>query len=212
MKKIFVFYGYKGSGKDTCYEILRDKLGASKISFADKLKTVCWDLFKLKIKDPDRIWGAIDKKEEPITNWEISDFIRQTYNFEEQYWTGRRVLQFIGTQVGREMYGSIWVDLTKINIEEENNVLTCITDCRFLNELEMLHNLDPTEYQVILVKVVRGSVDNEYSTHSSEAELKLFKPDYTINNNGTLQDLHHKVLGLSDQIARQEMISRTKKT
>ena len=107
MKQVYVFYGYKGSGKDTCYEILRDKLGAVKVSFADKLKEVCWDLFQTKLKHPDRIWGAIDVKEELLTDWPITDFIKKTYNFSEDFWSGRRILQFMGTEVGREIYSSI---------------------------------------------------------------------------------------------------------
>jgi len=185
MQKIIVFYGSKGSGKDTCCKMVRELSGNRLIhlSFAEKLRKVVWELFGDKIKDKHKIWGAIEEKESPIEGWEIPSSL----GYPEKYWTGRRLLQWFGTDICRNIYGEIWVNALIKQIHEKipGPYDICITDCRFLNEYEALRKIKNT----IFVKVVRELGSNEFSTHASEKDLPLFKEDIVVNNTSTLEDL-----------------------
>jgi hypothetical protein len=193
-KNIFVFYGEKGSGKDTCYGLFTDLSNDScKLSFAEKLKSVCWFLFKTKLKDSERLYGAIKKKEEPIEGWEIPDDIREQCGFNEKLWSGRRLIQWFGTDVCRKIYDSIWIDLLLEDISTQQAQTICITDCRFLNEYEALRNLEKDGFNVLFFKIERELEDNEYSGHASEKEIYKFQPDHVINNCGDVNFLKEKV-------------------
>jgi hypothetical protein len=50
--------------------------------------------------------------------------------------TAREVLQYMGTEVFRKMYGNVWVDACIRKIQKEQPKLAVITDCRFPNEVE----------------------------------------------------------------------------
>jgi hypothetical protein len=196
MKKVRVIYGYKGSGKDTCVSLMMPERHPCTLSFADELRKVCWMLFENKIKDKERLYGAIDKKEEIIEGWLIPQDIKEQCGFEEQYWTGRRILQWMGTDVCRKVYSSIWVDKLIDKIKITPNELICITDCRFLNEYEALKKLNSSECDVQFIEVVRDRETNEFSTHASEKDLKHFKHDCRIYNNCSLDMLKPLVLSL----------------
>ena len=185
MNKIIVFYGSKGSGKDTCYGIIKKLSGRHivHLSFAEKLRKSVWELFKDKIIDKHRIWGAIDEKEAPIEGWEIPSSL----GYPEKYWTGRRLLQWFGTDICRTVYGQIWVNalIEQIHDKIPGPYDVCVTDCRFLNEYEALRNIKNT----IFVNVIRNLNENGFSNHASEKDLPFFKEDIVINNNSTLEDL-----------------------
>jgi len=221
MKQIVVFYGYKGSGKDTCYEILRDiyfdrkiesmTVGGKirslfgkdlqvktieKLSFAGKLREIVWDLFKNKIVDKNLLNGSIEQKETPIEGWEVPQDVKDSCGFTETYWTGRRLLQWFGTEVCRNVYRDVWVDAFVDQLKESDEDVICITDCRFRNEYETLKNLDKDEFEVSFIHVDRSTDDNEYSTHASEKDLKTFDCDVRIKNDGSLRELQDEITKL----------------
>ena len=204
MQKVIVFYGTKGSGKDTCYELLQKiqffKFSSlvQKVSFADYLKEVVFRLFKTKIVDRDRIYGTIDKKEEEITDWKIPEDIKVKCGFTEDNWSGRRLLQWFGTDVCRNVYSDVWVDSLAENIESMTQAnIIAITDCRFKNEYMKLKELG-TKYEVIFIKIVRNEIqDNNFSTHSSEKDMADFEFDIEIDNSGTLIQLENTLTALS---------------
>jgi len=200
MKKIVVFYGGKGSGKDTCFEILeklcffRKGKNIQKVFFADYLKEVVWSLFKTKIVDKERIWGSIERKEEPIDGWEIGDLIHDTCDFKEIYWTGRRLLQWFGTDVCRYVHDNVWVDSFAQTIDSKAPITDVfgVTDCRFKNEYDMLVSLKD-RYDVLFIHVKRHSDDNEFSGHASERDMKDFGCDIELDNTGSLENLKHQI-------------------
>ena len=145
--------------------------------------------------------------------------------------TPRRLLQLLGTECGRDIiHPNIWVnslmsDYDKVNNndaycaegEEAINALYpnwIITDMRFPNEMEAV-----VKRKGITIRVVRPKVEvlvdkmRPYSDlvhyripmpeeHESETALDNATFDYTINNNGTIEDLIEKV----KQILIQEKI------
>jgi hypothetical protein len=50
--------------------------------------------------------------------------------------TGRHILQVMGTDIFRDIYGDVWVDACLKQIQDEAPELAIVTDCRFPNEVE----------------------------------------------------------------------------
>ena len=111
------------------------------------------------------------------------------------YYSFRFLLQFIGTEIGRNMLGTnIWInalfnsiDVDPVNREE----LVIVSDSRFLNELR------ESKFSIRLTR----SVDNE-DNHESETALDghdIF--DWTIDNqNMDLEELERKVTDIAHTI------------
>jgi hypothetical protein len=207
VKKIVVFYGYKGSGKDTCYEIFQKRaffkhnLVSTKLSFAELLRKVIWSLFKNKIGDREYISGSIERKETEIEGWEIPNKLREENNWSEKNWTGRRLLQWFGTDVSRTVYDEVWVEgLVNTLYEKESNFdVFGITDCRFPNEYAKLRDLSK-EFDVHFVKIERNVGDNEFGQHESEKYIDTFEYDHIIHNNSDLDHLTEETNKLAIEI------------
>ena len=211
---IVVIYGKKGSGKDTAAQFILNKYAKSRrISFADTLKHLAWVLFHHKVQDPTLIFGDVDQKERPIEGWEIPKHTRKKLKTKNQFWTGRKLLQWLGTDVLRKDAGyyGIWVEraitvMSEIiagnqKAKETSQVVSplVVTDCRFANEYKALETLGLYS-KVFFVKITRDSVvDNSDSKHSSEQGIKEFECDYEISNNGTLDDLEVSMLEFCDR-------------
>jgi hypothetical protein len=82
------------------------------------------------------------------------------------YMTGREVLQYIGTEVFRKMYGDVWVDSCIRQIEAENPALAIITDCRFPNEV-----LGTQRAGGQVIRYTRDIFDGDPDVHESENAL-----------------------------------------
>jgi hypothetical protein len=195
MKDVIVFYGYKGVGKDTCFELFEKITDKSvvKLSFAQKLRDTVWYLFQSKIGERERVDGAIHKKEEPIEGWEIPQNVKDDCGFTEEFWTGRRLLQWFGTEVCRNIYENIWIDSLTDELEKRPEEVICITDCRFKNEYDSIVALREKGYNVHFVNVSRDMGDNEFSGHASEKDIEHFEADVKLDNNLSIEVLNDKV-------------------
>jgi hypothetical protein len=99
----------------------------------------------------------------------------------------RGLLQRLGTDVGREMFGDdFWVEQAFRGLGGESVVFT---DVRFPNEAEAIRARGGVVWNVVRpgVGVVNG--------HVSESALGGFVFDATIVNGGSLEDLRGEVLG-----------------
>lgn len=197
MKKIIVFYGQKGVGKDTCCDAYRNVAFfnnqlISHVSYAKELKDVVWNLFGKLIGKQEYIYGTINEKETPITTWEISPEISKQFGYKETYWTGRRLLQWFGTDMCRSVYSMIWVDKAENKIKEADSDTIVITDCRFKNEYDSLLKMKD-EFKVIFVKVERKTDLNTFGSHVSEAGIDHFIYDDLLLNDGTIADMEAKI-------------------
>lgn len=88
--------------------------------------------------------------------------------------TVRDLLQFIGTDVFRKMYSTIWLDIIARQIKEEKPQLAIITDCRFPDEAEWIKQKGKT---VCLLR----NTDSDPS-HSSEAIETYDGHDFVLDN------------------------------
>lgn len=170
--------GKKYSGKDTVGNYLVKYHGYRKIAFADALKRICKLLF--------------DFTDEQL-NTDLKDSVEERWDK-----TPREILQFVGTELLRDMLGnfvpklgkSIWIDIVRRQIMNSADKIV-ITDVRFENEMNLVHELGGIVFLV--------ERDTNYSdSHVSEQNINILKEllnenDKIIHNNGTLDELYQQI-------------------
>lgn len=153
------------------------------------------------------VQGTIEEAEERLSHW------GKGCKVQKMEMTPRLFMQLLGTEAGREiLHPNIWVnalfaDYTCIHCgqtpcsEGHNSVKGgttkfpkwIITDVRFPNEAKAV-----IDHGGILIRVERPSIRVEGKEHASETGLDDYKHfDYTIINNGTIEDLIEKVRNLN---------------
>jgi hypothetical protein len=183
MTKIIAFAGRKQSGKTTCSEMLLKHINriynAKIYNFADPLKRdICINILGLT---HDQCYGSDDQKNELVNcSWNNKQL------------TAREVMQFIGTNIFREMQHNVWADATikKIHIEKPNFAI--IADCRFPNEVDAIKNAGG-----FIIKLMRNPFNSD---HESEIALDPVNYDYSNfdliidNDNINIQEQNRTIL------------------
>lgn len=189
--RIISLSGLQGSGKDTVADILCERYGYTRISFAATLKDAvaavfCWDREMLEGRTAEARAAR-----EQIDEW-------WSTRLQMPGLTPRRVLQEWGTDVLRNnFHADIWIaSLERQIMTAPADARFVITDCRFPNELNTLRNLGAAIWWIHRgaqpdwwLIAVAGNVPP--GIHISEV---LWVPivihnGIEINNNGTLDDL-----------------------
>jgi dephospho-CoA kinase len=144
----------KRNGKDTVADYLVENYGFIKLSFADPVKQACKHIFSLT---NEQLYG--DKKE-------IID----------HYWkkTPRELLQIVGTDMFRNNFDKhIWIKSLKKKyldiIKNNQNANIVISDVRFLNELQSIHQLNG-----VVIKIIRPNIQS-CDNHESENNINYIK-------------------------------------
>lgn len=186
-------HGQKQSGKDTlCGFLLEwyESLGyaAERRSFAAKLKVSAAQALGLNY--------TVEEAEEWADAFKVYGEIRHGAlgHTESGVITGREYLQNYGTQAHREVFGTdFWIDMCVPPHPEElpENTLIVITDIRFPNEAQRVRDLGGEVWRVI-----RPSNENENDSHVSEVPLPDDLIDYVVINDGTLEELKDKAIGM----------------
>lgn len=125
--------------------------------------------------------------------YEILHHAQEVCGFEKEKDT--KFLQWIGTEWAREKDPNVWVRSTLKKIDRDSN--TFIADLRFENEARALKMEG-----FILVKVLREDrpIDRD-TAHQSEIDLLDYPGwDYTIHNNGSLEELYMEVEKIVDKL------------
>ena len=172
-KKLIGLAGKAGTGKDTVADYLWEKEGAIKIAFADALRAAACSIFGL---------GQCN-----FTDRELKEA-------ENDYWgmSPRRMLQLLGTEATKPVFGEhIWLKrwfLSYSAVRDTDHVV--VPDVRFDVEAGAIRRLGGT-----IVHIVRPGVglSGDSATHVSEAGIELGDGDLYLLNDGTVQDLYHKV-------------------
>lgn len=168
--------GNQGSGKDTVADYLTQNYDFIKISFASPLKDIVsivfdWDRELLEgTTIESRKW-----REEVDDYWKI---------------TPREALQKVGTDLFRNnLDKDIWVKSLRKKIQNlPKNSRVVVTDCRFLNEVEIVKSLNGT-----IIKIDR-KLEN-ITKHESE-NLNMINEkiiDYILDNNKDINSLYKKI-------------------
>lgn len=170
----------KRHGKDTVADYLVEKYDFTKDAFANPIKEACGLLFGFS---HEQLYG--DLKEEIDPNWGI---------------TPRTVMQFVGTEVFRHDINKIipnigsnfWVNSFRArfnnSVKNNKNFKVVIADMRFPNEVDEIHKMGG-----LVIKIERSGISSS-DEHESETSIdKIENYDILLENNGTLQDLYHKI-------------------
>lgn len=195
--KIVGFCGYPGSGKDEAAKILIAH-GWQRLAFADKLRAVALGSDPMIHVFPEEHASIGTNPQILINKGAFCSgghyFIRLTALLKVVDWHAakkcadvRRFLQKLGTEGVRDNLGiNSWVDAAERSIEVGTRVV--FTDTRFPNEAEMIRSRGGKLYWMD-----RRSIDR---THQHSSEDYPFEFDGTLRNDGTIADLHNKVLEL----------------
>jgi chloramphenicol 3-O-phosphotransferase len=182
MNQIIAFAGRKQSGKTTCAEAVLKlwndaflTFTTGKIyNFADPLKKdICINILGMTY---DQCYGSDDQKNELVDCW-----------WDNKQLTAREVMQFIGTNVFRQMQNNVWADATIKKIQKENPSLAVIADCRFPNEVDTVRNAGG-----IVIKLMRNPYNSDH-----ESEMALDKDRYDYSNFDLVVD--NNTMSVSEQ-------------
>ena len=185
--------GFIGCGKGTVADILVEKYGFVKLSFADAVKDATAAIFGWQ-----RALLEGDTEESRI--------FRET---RDEWWsektgkhiTPRYMLQIMGTEAGRDVFHKdIWVYALERKMEMYQNVV--IADVRFPNEIDWMRSKggfavrvtrgpDPDWYDTAIIANKEQNTDLmiNYPIHYSEWAWAGQIMDYQLDNNGSISML-----------------------
>lgn len=186
---IIAVCGFPGVGKDTLADILVEKFGYTKISFAGIVKDIVSIIF-----DWDRKMLEGSTVESRKWREEIDPWWSKRLNL--PMLSPRWILQQIGTNVFRDnFHQDIWIAALERKIKNFTGVV--ITDLRFDNEINTIRDLGG-----LIIHLKNNNMPEWYKNgesppdnlHPSNWKWIYSKPDYIIENIGTIKDLEMKII------------------
>lgn len=169
--------GYAGSGKDAVATILEDSHGFYRTFMSQPLNAALC-----------RLNPQIEVRHGEVFRY--VDLINQLgYTKAKELPEVRRLLQAMGTEAGRDMFGqTVWIDLMEQTLASYTTEASLVvTGIRFPNELEMIRKLGGQLWWVY--RPGYGPVNG----HTSDNALSLRHFDRVVVNDGTLEDLEQLV-------------------
>lgn len=181
MTKIIGFTGRMGSGKSTLIKCLKDVQNK--------------DLELFKFAQP-----LYDMQEA------VYEIIKKGYVRPKDFLKDRKLLQFLGTEWGRDtLKETLWSDIWKKSVLEfidlhptagKKEFLIVTDDIRFDTEAELVKSMGGIVIEVTSNKTSER-IDTSNSSHKSESGIDRKYVDAIIENNGTIQDLRDSLLTLN---------------
>lgn len=169
--------GRARTGKDTAAAMLGHLYGYQRTAFADPLRATMADLNP--IVHPGGIMLGTKWYGGPV-RWRVAVGAIGYEAAKDLLPEVRRLLQVHGTAIREHAGAETWVNAWERRRPPGPLV---VTDVRFTNEADRLRALGYT-----LVRLTREDAPNA-GTHVSEVELDNYLADYTIPNDGALDDL-----------------------
>lgn len=203
--KVFGISGKAGSGKDTVYaqikELLEKRgLRVGKLSFASVLKDVCCLMFGW---DRKRLEHDFAYKEGNTLDDGTPDPACKMLGM-----TRREVMQRLGTEGMRNgLHRDVWLICLRLAIMRgayDNLDVGVLTDCRFINELTFVKDVEGH-----LVQVVRsgGKTLTDKVNHDSETEWQTWKEwDAIIQNNPSRKFVQASLDDLKKSVESQVLV------
>lgn len=225
MSRLIGLGGALRAGKDAVGDHLVDKHGFQKLGMSDALNEA------LLVLNP---WIISPHYARPLRYQELHNLVG--YVEAKKNPEVRRLLQVLGTEVGREMISEdVWADIAERKISRllGSGQSVVITAMRFPNEIEMLDRLGGFSVWVERDAVSRfaglesssgvstpekgisdageAPVKSEsmITAHASENSVDKGMFEYFLSNNGSLEELYSKTDALLDDFTHDEK-SRSK--
>lgn len=169
---------------------------SGKTTFAEALAYTVPGTYLTKFAEPMREMAVLiassflEGGEQEAWDW-IEDGRKDTKPLPGLGVTMRHLLQTLGTEWGRQhIHKDLWVVLCRQNLRRVDGPwcpLAIVDDTRFENEYHMLRDLG-----AVMVRVVRETPEVTTAPHESEGRLEHLPWDYTIVNDGSVNDLVDK--------------------
>lgn len=199
--------GRARSGKDSIAQIMIDRFNFSKIAFADSLKEISAKAFEIELLDfhdnskkdvaflkPLQVninhieslvmllKGAGCAPSQAQIDALVADGLAMTFV------SPRDLLQRVGTDLCRNHLGdSVWIDIFKGKVQKmEGHCI--ITDVRFLNERQVIKDLNGCNFLILRPSLPAMSLDAHESEHIAMSEEKI---DVVIYNDSTVRSLQN---------------------
>jgi hypothetical protein len=199
----------KEAGKTTVTNMLAEFIPIRESAFADKLKNTCSLVFNIPRENFDRQDLKEVKFEEPkiltedkilaiLDQYKANDALYLTSFIDTKLFTPRHIAQLVGTELLRECVSpTVHID----NVIIDPNVVTVISDTRFVNEYEEMAKRDDIEYYAAYIYRKQAEEQALKSDHKSETEFFQFKDKcYIIDNNSSFRDLELNVKTFLDKV------------
>jgi 5'-nucleotidase len=189
------FGGVLRSGKDTAADRLVEQHGWVKLNMSDPLAEALYTL-NPRVEVDNYISPPLTRNVlfSPGT-YHYQDIVDKIGYVEAKTIPDvRRLLQALGTEVGREMIDqNVWVNIAARRIQEltAQGKNVAITGIRFPNEIEMIREVGGVSVWVERPGLASGEGIN--ASHASEISLDKDDFDLVLWNDGSLGDLNDKV-------------------
>jgi hypothetical protein len=169
--------GYAQSGKDSTAELLCLNYGYRRIAFADTMREALLTL---------------NPKLDSITH--VSDLVSDYgWDMAKKNPEVRRLLQVLGTDVGRKMFGeNFWIDIALSGLKPEDKVV--VSDVRFPNEGNAIKALSGSLWRI------NRHNHSAVNGHASEHAMDNYMFSHVVYNDGTLDDLSDEVFMLAKEL------------
>ncbi len=194
------------AGKDAVGDYLEEKHGYTKLGMSDALNEA---LLALNPWIPSTVPHSIvkDGNEYYYPRFEryVDLHAKVGYVEAKKNPEVRRLLQALGTEVGRNMISpSVWVDIAERKIQElrAQGKPVVITAVRFPNEVDMVNRLGGTTVWIERDTEARGASDEVINAHASETSVQAYMFEYVIGNHGTLEELGENVEHVLEMVGR----------
>jgi dephospho-CoA kinase len=156
--------GKAGAGKDSIANHLIANYEFTRKAFADPLKEIVQRLFHMS---DEQLWG--DRKEDIDSRYGL---------------TPRFLLQYLGTDVLRQLYPNVWCDLLvrdyNCSFDQAGNRLNVVvSDVRFLNEAEAIRTGGGHVWRVVCLNNPKDTKLGGSHDHPSEMEQDQIEVDHT---------------------------------
>ena len=210
--------GNIGSGKNTVAQYLATK-ACIPISFAGPLKDLCASIFGWERE-------LLEGETEESRQFRESVDLYWSKQLSIPEFTPRLALQLIGTDVMRNhFHENIWINSLEYRVKKLHHKNQCvvISDCRFRNEVDLIKKVGGTiilvqraekpEWFEIALKANQGDAVAKHimnrdfkDVHSSEWDWIGSEIDFTINNDGTLEELYASIDKIIDKLPQKPQI------
>ncbi len=175
--------GYAQHGKDTVAAALVEDFGYVRVSFADPLKQLAYEL-NPNIPGIGRLQSIVD-----TDGWEAAKGWPEV----------RRILQVLGTSARAILGEDVWVNAADIKVLEAAPRPVVLSDVRFPNEAAYVLKNSGQLWRVLRVNEDQTPFDNGIGTdHPSEAHVDSLPASKLLCawNVQQLQDLTRSIMGV----------------